>query len=154
MKSNIKLGLITSKGGHMFELMQLNKFWEKYDRFWVTFRDKDTQYYLKKERVYFGYFPESRNFINFIKNFILSFRILSVEKPGFLLSCGAGIAIPFFIVGKIFFKVKLIYIESYDFITYPSLTGKIIYKFADVFIVQHKRQTIWFPKAKYLGSLL
>lgn len=154
MNSKIKIGLISSKGGHLLELMQLNKLFKQYSRFWVTFQGKDTDFYLKNEKVYYAFFPESRNILNFIRNLFLSLLIIYKEKPDFLLSSGAGIAVPFFIIGKYLYKTKLIYIESYDFVSYPSLTGKILYNIANLFLVQHKIQKKWYPKAKYWGSLL
>ena len=149
-----RIGIITSKGGHLFEVLQLKSFFGNYDRFWVSFKGKDTLYYLKKERVYSAFFPESRNLLNALKNFFLAFKILGQERPKYLISCGAGIAVPFLIVGKIFVKAKIIYIEPYYFIAYPSLTGRILYNFVDLFLVQHKHQLKWFPKAKFYGSLL
>ena len=153
-KNSHKICLITSKGGHLYELLQLNKLLKRNDRFWVTGKGLDTKYYLKNEKVYYGYFPESRNIINLFRNFILAIKILNKEKPGILLSCGAGIAVPFFVIGKLFFSAKLIYIESYDFVNYPSLTGKILYNITDLFLIQHKIQQKWFLKAKFWGSLL
>ncbi len=154
MKQKLRLGLITSKGGHLFQLIQLKDFWKTQDRFWVTFDGPDIKYYLRNEKKYFAFYPESRNIFNAIRNFLLSFRILKKERPKILISTGAAIAVSFFIVGKIFFKTKLIYIEPYDFVSYPSLTGKILYNFVDLFLIQHRHQKKWYPKAKYWGSLL
>ena len=150
----VKLGIITSSGGHLLQLIQINSLFKKYDRFWVSFSGKDTKYYLKKERVYIAYYPESRNVVNAIKNSLLSIKIFLKEKPKVLISSGAGIAVPFFFIGKIFFHTKNIYIESYDFIQYPSLTGRMVYHITDLFLIQHKKQKQWYPKAKYWGSLL
>ena len=154
MTNKLFIGLITSKGGHLYQLIQLKPFWKRYKRFWVTDQGLDTDYFLKNEKKYFGFFPDSRNAINAVKNLFLAIKILKMEKPNILLSDGAGIAIPFFIIGKLFFKTKLIFIEPYDFIQYPSLTGRIVYNFVDLFLIQHDFQKKWYPKAKYWGSLL
>lgn len=154
MKKQIKIGIITSKGGHLFQINQLKSFWKKYNRFWMTDQGLDTSHFLKNERVYFGFFPDSRNIINAVRNLFLAIKILVAEKPNILLSSGAGIAVPFFIIGKLFFKTKLFFIEPYDFIKYPSLTGRIVYNFVDLFLVQHRIQKKWYPKAKYWGSIL
>nr|WP_225349401.1 hypothetical protein [Limosilactobacillus reuteri] len=50
-------------------------------------------------------------------------------------------------------KKKVIYIESFARITTPSLTGKILYHFADLFIVQWKELLKVYPKAKYFGGI-
>lgn len=150
----MKIGIISSPGGHIFQLIQIMPILKKFDRFWITKNEIDTKYYLKKEKIYYAFFPESRNFINLIKNTFLAFKILKKEKPKILISSGAGIAIPFFIVGKIFFKTKLVFIEPYDFVAYPSLTGKILYNLVDIFIIQHKIQKKWYKKAILLENLI
>lgn len=152
--NRIKLGLISSKGGHLLQLIQLRKLFNKYDRFWVSFEGEDTKYFLRKEKVYYAYYPESRNIMNAFRNLFLAINFFNIERPNCLVSSGAGIAVPFFIIGKLFFKTKLIYMESFDYIAYPSLTGKILYNIVDLFLVQHKIQKKWYPKAKYWGSLL
>jgi beta-1,4-N-acetylglucosaminyltransferase len=153
MANKLTIGIISSKGGHLFQINQLRPFWKKHERFWVTDQGLDTDYFLKNERIYFGFFPDSRNIINAVKNLFLAINILRKEKPNILLSSGAGITVPFFIIGKIFHKTKLIFIEPYDFIQYPSLTGKIVYHFVDLFLVQHNFQKRWYPKAEYWGQL-
>jgi beta-1,4-N-acetylglucosaminyltransferase len=148
-----KIGIITSKGGHLVAIRQLISLFNKYPHFWVTFKGEDSEEYLQKEVKYYAYFPESRNIVNAIRNTFLAFKILLKEKPTILISSGAGIAVPFFLVGKVL-NMKLIFIETYDYVKYPSLTGKILYNMVDLFLVQHKVQKKWYPKAKYWGSLL
>lgn len=154
IKDKIKIGLITSKGGHLFQLIQLKNLIKHYDRFWVTDKGNDVSEYLKKERIYYGNFPDSRNLFNLLRNLIMAFIILRKEKPQMLISCGAGIAVPFFLVGKYLFGQKLIFLETYDFIAFPSLTGKILYKFVDLFLIQHNVQKKWYPRANYWGKVL
>lgn len=149
----MKIGIITSKGGHLVAIKQLSKIFRKYPHFWVTFKSEDTEEYLQNEIKYHGYFPESRNIFNAIRNTFFALKILSKEKPDVLISSGAGIAVPFFVVGKLL-KIQLIFIETYDYVKYPSLTGRILYYLVDLFLVQHKIQQKWYPKAKYWGSLL
>ena len=148
--------MVTSGGGHLLQILQLRELFIKYKRFWITFKGVDVDYYLKKGKVSYAYYPESRNWFNAIRNLFLAIKVLYKEKPTHLISSGAGIAVPFFIIGKIFFKTKLIFIEPYDFVAYPSLTGKLLYSIVivDLFLVQHKIQKKWFKKAKYWGSVI
>lgn len=149
-----KLGIITSKGGHLYEIDQLTPLFSRYKHFWVTFRGKDVAHLQNHDKVYFAHYPETRHLPNFFRNMYLAYRIFSEETPSVLISCGAGIAVPFFLIGKLFFRTKLIYIESYDCIAYPSLTGRLVYNLVDLFLVQHTIQQKWYPKGKYWGSLL
>lgn len=150
----MKIAIITSKGGHLFQIIQLKSLFKKYKRFWVTEKSPDTDFFLKKEKFYYAHFPDSRNLINFFRNLFLAWKIIKKEKPKILISSGAGVAVPFLIVGKIFFQTKNIFIEPYDFIQYPSLTGKILYNFSDFFIIQNKIQKRWYKKAILMRNLI
>jgi len=151
--NKIKIGLISSPGGHFFQLHQLQNWWSKYPHFWVTANSLDTKDHLKKEKVYYAFFPEHRNIKNAIKNLFLAIKILLKEKPNLLISCGAGIAPPFFLVGKIL-GCKLIYIEPIDFIKFPTLTGKLLYPLSNLFLIQNPIQKKHFKKAKFWGTTL
>ncbi|WP_368431051.1 hypothetical protein [Weissella confusa] len=50
-------------------------------------------------------------------------------------------------------RKKIIFIESYAKSNSPTLTGKIVYRFADMFIVQWEEMKHIYPKALYLGSI-
>lgn len=60
--------------------------------------------------------------------------------------------IPICLVSKIAGK-RLIYIESFAKVTSATLTGKLLYKFADQFYVQWKSMLKVYPKAIYLGGI-
>lgn len=151
--STKKFGIISSRGGHLFQLYQLKPWWVKYDRFWATLPGDDVTSMLSGEKVYFGFAPESRNIINAFRNTLLAVKILLKERPTHLISCGAGIAPPFFYVGKLL-GIKLIFIEPYDFISYSSLSGKLVSPIVDAYLVQHKGQKKFFNKAIYRGAIL
>ena len=74
------------------------------------------------------------------------------EKPDLILSSGAAVAVPFFYLGKLF-GMKTIYIEVFDRIDRPTLTGRLVYPIADKFIVQWEEMTKIYPKAECLGSI-
>lgn len=48
---------------------------------------------------------------------------------------------------------KVIFIESYAKINSPTITGKIVYKFADIFYVQWPEMLKFYPNGIYKGSL-
>jgi hypothetical protein len=53
-------------------------------------------------------------------------------------------------IGKIFGS-KIVYIESFANIHTKSVTGKVVYLFADLFIVQWESMLKLYPKAKLGG---
>lgn len=148
----LKVCLVGSSGGHLAHLYMLKPFWSEHDRVWVTFDKEDARSILEGEKIYPCYFPTNRNIKNLIKNTFLAFKVLRKEKPDILVSSGAAVAVPFFYLAKLLGK-KLIYIEVYDRIDKPTMTGKMVYPIVDKFIVQWEEQKNVYPKAIYLGSI-
>ena len=148
----MKICLVCSSGGHLTQLYMLKPFWEKHNRFWVTFEKEDAKALLKEEKLYGCYYPTNRNLKALIKNSFLALKILRKEKPDLIISTGAAIAVPFFYVGKLF-KAKTIFIEVYDRVESPTLTGKMVYRISDEFIVQWEEMLKVYPKAHNFGSI-
>ena len=148
----MKIALVGSSGGHLAHLYLLKKFWENEDRFWVTFDKTDAKSILKEERFYPCYYPTNRNVKNTIKNTILAFKILRKEKPDLIISSGAAVAVPYIWLGKLF-GAKTVYIEIFDRIDKPTLTGKLVYPVTDKFIVQWEELKKVYPKAINLGGI-
>lgn len=153
MASRSKIFLITSSGGHLLKTYLLREWWSQHDRAWVTRDDEITRDLLKKERVFYGYFPENRHLIHAVKNFLLAMKILAQERPQWIFSTGAGIAVPFFLVAKLL-GIQTIFMETFMTIPRPTLTGKLVYHLSTVFIVQHPQLINRYPKAQYWGKLL
>lgn len=149
---DIKVCLVGSSGGHLTHLYMLKDFWKDKKRFWVTFDKKDAQSILEDEEKYYCYYPTNRNIINLIKNTILAIKVLKKEKPDLIISSGAAVAVPFFYIGKLM-GAKTVYIEVFDRIDKPTLTGKLVYPVTDKFIVQWEEMKKVYPKSINLGSI-
>ena len=152
MKRELKMCLVGSSGGHLTHLYMLKPVWEKHERFWVTFDKEDARSLLKNEVMYPCYFPTNRNLINLVRNTAVAWRLLRKERPDVIISSGAAVAVPLFYLGKLF-GAKLIYIEVFDRIDAPTLTGRLVYPIADRFIVQWEEQRKPYKRAINLGSI-
>lgn len=148
----MKICLVGSSGGHLTHLYLLKPFWKDKERFWVTFDKEDTRSILGNETFYPCHYPTNRNLKNLIKNTVLAFNILRKERPDVIISSGAAVAVPFFYLGKLF-GAKTVYIEVFDRIDAPTLTGKIVYPVTDKFIVQWEEMKKVYPKAINLGAI-
>lgn len=149
---SLKLCLVGSSGGHLSHLYMLKPFWKDKDRFWVTFDKEDARSLLEGEKMYPCHYPTNRNIKNLIRNTIVAWKVLIKERPNLIISAGAAVAVPFFYVGKLF-GAKLIYIEVFDRIDSPTLTGRLVYPIADRFIVEWEEMKDVYAKAINLGSV-
>lgn len=149
-----KICFVASSGGHFEQLMMLKPLMYEYESFIVT---EKTQYSTANSNIK-QYFlsqinrREPKFIFKMITNTIKSFRIFLKEKPDVVISTGVLATIPFCIIAKMFRK-KLIYIESFAKINSPTLTGKLLYRFADEFYVQWEDMLKIYPKAVYKGGI-
>ena len=151
-KKKLKICLVGSSGGHLTHLYMLKPFWEKHDRFWVTFDKEDARSLLRGEKFYSAYYPSNRSLKALIINTWRALKILPKERPDLIISSGAAAAVPFFWLGKLF-RAKTIYIEVFDRIDAPTIAGKLCYPVTDKFIVEWDEMTKVYPKAINLGSI-
>ena len=89
---------------------------------------------------------------HFFRLFVEADKILKAEKPDVILSTGALVAYPFCLLGKLR-GAKVVYIESFARVYNRSLTGRLVYPFADLFLVQWESLLSCYPKAKYVGGI-
>ncbi len=148
----MKVCLVGSSGGHLTHLYMLKPFWKNEKRFWVTFDKEDAKSLLKGERMYPCHYPTNRNIKNLVKNTVLAWKVLKKEKPDLIISSGAAVAVPFFYLGKLF-GAKTVYIEVFDRIDKPTMTGRLVYPVTNKFIVQWEEMKKVYKKAINLGSI-
>ena len=149
-----KVCFAASSGGHMEQIMMLKPLMEKYDSFLVT---EKTQYQINTagKRVYYlaqCNRKEKKFILLFPWDTILALRILIRERPDVVITTGVLAVVPLCILAKLFRK-KLVYIESFAKIHSPTLSGRILYHFADRFYVQWESMLEFYPKAIYVGGI-
>lgn len=151
--SKAKVCIPTSSGGHLTHMRMLVPVFDKAaDRFWVTFDKEDANTALAGERVYHCYFPTNRNVRNTVRNTLLAIKVLRRERPDIIVSSGAAIAVPFFLVGKIM-GARTVYVEVFDRVDAPTLTGRLVRRFTDLFVVQWPEMERVYPGSVCLGPI-
>jgi beta-1,4-N-acetylglucosaminyltransferase len=151
LKKDKKIGLICSHGGHFAEILQVLEAFEGYPFFFITYKEKAT--FNQKNTYYIDNFAKKP--FSLMMGMLRIFLAFLKERPTILFSTGAELAIPSFFIGKFFFRTKLIYLECSAQVYHASLTGRLVYPIADLFLVQ------WEPlleqygiRATYVGGLI
>lgn len=149
----MKILFTCSSGGHLEELLQLKEIIKNNTSYILTEKNQKELLFFKKKIIVKQINRKEKNFyLHLISLTLKSIKVLKRLKPDIIISTGALVTVPVCIVGKLM-HIKIIYIESFARIYKPSLTGKIMYKFADVFIIQWPELKKYFPRAKYLGGI-
>jgi UDP-N-acetylglucosamine:LPS N-acetylglucosamine transferase len=149
----VKIAFVSSSGGHLLQLHQLSAWWSAHERFWVTFPTPDAQSMLAGEEVHWAHYPTTRNIPNLARNAVLAERLLLLRRPDVVVSTGAGVAFPFFLVARSL-DIKTVYLEVYDRIDLSTMTGRLCYPLSDLFLVQWERQRRFYPQAELIGRVL
>jgi UDP-N-acetylglucosamine:LPS N-acetylglucosamine transferase len=149
----MKALLVCSPGGHLQQMLALEPAWSGAERVWVTLPGADVGYLLADEQVTLANGPTNRSIVNLVRNIGLAWRLLRRVRPDAILSTGAGLAVPFFLVGKLL-GVRLVYVESVTRTESISLSGRLVYWLADRFFVQWPAVAKRYRRAEYAGSVL
>ena len=154
-----KVLFIASTGGHLSELLQLSPIFKNYDYSLITERTK-SNVGLKNKYPNRVYYLISGTYTNFFAKIIYPFKLLLncfkslyfflKIKPDVVITTGTHTAVPMCYIAH-FFKKKVIFIETFANSIAPTKSGRMVYKIADLFIVQWESMLKFYPKAVYGG---
>ena len=144
--------LVACGGGHLLELLALEQAWEGLDYRFVTQRSADAIHLLADHDVVYGYGPSTRSISCLLRNLKLAWTTIRKYRPDVILSTGAALEVPFFIVGRLR-GVRLVHVETLTRLERPSLSGRMVYPLADAFFVQWPTKEAG-RRAIYAGSII
>lgn len=144
---------VCSSGGHLAQLMALQPWWSGRQVSWVTFPTADATSLLAGQTTYWAYHPTTRNVWNLLRNTQLAARVIRRERPRVIVSTGAGVALPFFVLGRLA-RIPTVYIEVFDRIDTATLTARLCRPFTTQTLVQWEEQRDLYPQAELVGRLL
>jgi UDP-N-acetylglucosamine:LPS N-acetylglucosamine transferase len=148
-----KVMFVASNGGHLAQLLALRSWWKDRDRSWVCFDLPDARSQLKGERTVWAHWPATRNVPNLFRNLILAARTIRRERPDVVVSTGAAVAYPFFMVARLM-RIPTVYIEVYDRLDSRTLSGRLCRPLSTHFLVQWPEQEALYPGSTMVGPLL
>lgn len=154
MCKKIKLCLVASQGGHVEELWQLERIRKTYEFYLVVPKTAWTEK-INCKKLFVHDMNRKNKITKFLSMgwmFVEQIPILIQNPADVVITTGAAVAIPICLYAKILGK-KVVYIESMARINSPSKTGKLLYKYADLFVVQWEELLKFYPNAVYGGTI-
>src|SRR5262245_46777054 len=129
----MKVCIVSSSGGHLTEVRMLASAYGAYPHFYVLNKEVLLPEDMKNNTYFITH--SERDWKLFL-NLWECCDILNRERPSVILSTGAGPAVPFAVIGRLFFGVRVVFIETVTRVERPSLTGRLMYYVAHDFFYQ------------------
>lgn len=151
-----KVLFISSTGGHLVEMMQLKDMFDNYDYHIITEKTKSNLKMKEtyKDKIDFLVYGTKDHMLTYpfklLYNCFKSLYLYLKIHPDYIITTGAHTAGPMCCLGKIFGS-RIIYIETFANMTTKTITGRCVYLFADMFIVQWESMKKLYPKADFGG---
>ncbi len=145
--------MVCSTGGHLAQMLRLEPWYRHRDVHWVTFDKPDGRSLLAGQEITWAHHPTTRNIPNLLRNLWLALKVMRRERPDVIVTSGAGVAVPFFFLAKIF-GAKTVFIEVYDRLDSVTMSGRLCRPFTDSFLVQWDEQADLYPDTTVIGRLL
>ena len=148
----LRICIVASAGGHLTQAITIaSELRKKYPVYFVTYRLPHFPEDIEGLPTFFVI--NAHTYSSYLLNFFQSLKIIIKQRPNVLISTGAGVAIGTCLLGKVL-GAKLIYVESGSRTKNPSRTGRFLYYFADLFIVQWPSVKWAYPKSVVGGPLI
>ena len=150
MKHSYDIFLVCSCGGHLTQLLKLKDTYQDYSHLFIISGRFDAVDEMHGRTVPITH--SERDF-KFLLNIVEMYRLFKKYQPKVVISTGASPAVAAVIM-RFLFRYQFIYIESISRVSSLSLTGRIMYHFADYFFVQWPMLKKKYPRAIYKGNVL
>jgi len=154
-KTNLRICVIASSGGHLTQLLSLKESWQDYSAYYVSTSKSGAKKTLDDYGQYYTVTDSGRKKV--FSLFCLAFqcfKILLKEKTDVIISGGSAPGCLMSIIGKMFFRKRIIWLDSIANVKKMSLSGRIARHFTDICICQWEEVAGKYKDVKYLGTVI
>ena len=149
----LRLCLVSSAGGHTSQLLELAESWKGNDAFWVTTSDVIKEKLSKYGNVdVVGECNRQQPWRVFVV-LMQCIRIVFRERPDIVISTGAASGCMVCFLSKLF-GAKIVWIDSITNVYRLSLSGRLVRRIADLFLVQWPELAEKYDNVEYAGAVI
>ncbi|MHC4743898.1 MAG: UDP-N-acetylglucosamine--LPS N-acetylglucosamine transferase, partial [Planctomycetota bacterium] len=127
--------LVSSAGGHTTQLLELADSWRHSETCWVTTGEVVKKKLSEYGKVYIVGECNRQQPLRVLKVFIRCVRIVLSERPDVVISTGAAAGAIVCCLSKLL-GAKIVWIDSITNVYKLSLSGRLVRRIADLFLVQ------------------
>lgn len=124
----INIALVCTTGGHFEQMTHLSDFYNRYNHFWITNRNKQTEGPLSQEQAHYIEMAHFKKPWTYLRQVVPVLKIFAKEKPTHVISTGSGrTAFVPFCISRLLGK-KFICIETYSRVNSRSMFATLVLK--------------------------
>lgn len=145
-----------SAGGHMNQLLRLldhSAAWPGQPAFYVTTLEELAPRLAERGRVYVVGECNRHHPLRAVRTFSRCLKIVRQERPDVVITTGSMPLALFCLIAKLF-GARIVWIDSIANIERFSMSGRLVRRFADLFLTQWPELAKKDKKAEYAGAIL
>jgi beta-1,4-N-acetylglucosaminyltransferase len=169
--ASVKTLIVLGSGGHTTEMLMLTKHLDPKHYFPIEYckasTDTTSSMRLNRGDVVVHNIPRSRevgqsyvtSILTSLHALIYAFLLVARVRPQLIICNGPGTAMPICVAG-LFFRIlgycesQVVFVESYCRVETLSLTGKLLYLWADVFVVHWEELHRRYPNSGLVNTFV
>lgn len=149
----MKICLVASSGGHLSQLLKLSESWKSRETFCVTTTDVVGRKIQEFGKVYVVGECNRNHPVRVIKVLFRCISIVLRERPDVVISTGAAVGCMVCFLGKLL-GAKVAWIDSITNVERISLSGRMVLRIADLFLVQWPELTQKYKNVEFRGAVI
>lgn len=149
----IRVCLAASAGGHLTQLLKLAESWNGFETFCVTTTDVVQDTLRRFGRVYVVGECNREHPLRVARVLWRCIRVAVRERPDVVISTGAAAGCLLCLLGKML-GAKVVWIDSITNVERISLSGRMVRRVADLFLVQWPDLARKYDGVEYRGSVI
>ena len=152
----MKVALVASAGGHLSELLEIERAWRGHEVFFVT-TGRMVAGELEKRfgaPVHVVVEANRTHPLRMVRMLAQCVRIVLRERPDVVVSSGAAPGCLMCAAAKLLRRAKVVWLDSIANVARPSLSGRIVRAFADLFLVQWPHLARTGRRGEYCGEVV
>lgn len=152
-RKKVRIGLVSSAGGHTSQLLKLASAWRGHETFFVTTTGVVREQLREFGTVYVVGESNRQHLGLVLLVFVRCIKIVLKERPDVVISTGAAAGCMLCLLGKLT-GARVIWIDSITNVDRISLSGRMVRRIADLFLVQWPELAIRYNKVEYVGPVI
>lgn len=153
MPKPMKICLAASAGGHLTQLLKLESGWNGHNTFCVTTSGIVLEKLQKYGKVYVVGECNRQHLLKVLLVSIRCIRIILKERPDVVISTGAAVGCITCFLGKIT-GAKIVWVDSITNVDRLSLSGRLVWHIADLFLAQWQQLAEQYKNVEYAGKII